>query len=178
VDAWEEVRVALHVPTFSGDISSPCELHAQSMGVLGVTCERCSSLAGCRPDQSQCNRFLLASPPTAAAASAASDPPSATWRIEAVVFEALLHQLGVAPHLHLPQQTARKLPPGADFECTSRWTHADVSNQVRGHAKRGGCVADVVSRSRDRRESSKTKEEFAGMRKPGASAFRVGSISD
>jgi hypothetical protein len=128
MDAWEEVRVALHVPTSSGDIRSPYELHAQSMGVLGVPCERCrASHSPLLPR----HRFLLASPPTAAA----PDAPSGTWRIEAVVFEALLHQLGVAPHLRVPQPKAGKLPPGAaELDCAALWTHADLSKQVCGHA--------------------------------------------
>lgn len=141
MDAWEELQVALHVPlhvpTFTVSCAhmyrftrSPCEMHAQSMGVLGVQCQRCRSTQDHR-SRSQSNRFLLASPPTAAT----SDAPSSTWRIEAVVFEALLHQLGVAPHLHVPKQTGRKLLSGAaELKCEALWMHADQSKQVHGRA--------------------------------------------
>jgi hypothetical protein len=71
VDAWEEVQVALHVPTFAGDIRSPCELHAQSLGVLGVPCEQCVH----RPRSF--NRFLLAAPPASVSASGTEPSPGA-----------------------------------------------------------------------------------------------------
>lgn len=46
-------------------------------------------------------------------------------------FEAFLHQLGVAPHLAIPEQTAKKLPPGAALQCAAQWKHAASSSQVR-----------------------------------------------